>query len=130
MKTVQNDSEVLSLASKIVVEIGKYAAKIRASGQASRRSFVTLNVTNLQRVIQRRKFPRMEVVHEGKTAWVVGPLPQVGAAKQLCVDPDGHGYIVNSSHTHDEPEPLTINTLVNRNPEQLKAIHELIVNAR
>jgi hypothetical protein len=131
MNPAKNDSErVMSLASKIIVEIGRYAAKIRASGQESRQNYITFNVTNLQRVIHRSHFPRMEEVKQGIKAWVVGPVPQPGKAQQLCVDSDGHGYITSSPRPQDNPERLTIHTLATKDPEQLEAIHQLIINAR
>jgi len=131
-----SDSErVRTLAAKIAKEIASYAAKKKVSGQSALRSVQMFSVTTVKRVINPRfpsepPHPRMEEVREGKEAWIVGVLSRSGNAKQLCVDPDGRGYLYNPLIPRQEPEQLTIGSLNHMNETQLEEIYELIAKAR
>jgi len=136
----KNDERVRTLASGVIRSIGSYAQKKKASKLEGLRndSFVVFSVTNLKRVFTPRqpsgpRYPHMEEVREGKLAWVVGFLRQSGRGKQLCVDEDGHGYIVgepDSNGSYREVEPLTITTLVEKNETLLEEIQSLVAQAR
>jgi len=137
----KDDRRVLSLAADIIRGIGAYAEKkgIAARTEILRKdSFAVFSVTNLKRVIKPRSnsgqpHPRMEDVREGKFAWILGALQRSTNGKQLCVDQEGHGYIVgqpDSSGLHREVEQITINTLSKMHEDQLEEIQAILAKAR
>jgi hypothetical protein len=131
----KNDERVRTLAADIIKATGQYAAKKRAAGHEMLRNTYVFSVTSLQRVIKPRRpsqqqpYPRMEEVREGKVAWIIGTLRHSGNAKQLCIDPEGHGYIVDAATPRIDPEQLTVTMMMKMNESQLEEIYGMLVRA-